>query len=51
MGKPNQNKLLCQLYVKHRMYAELREFKRVKPDKDRMSVKQKWAVIDGLLGK
>ena len=46
----SQNKLLIELYVKHRMYKELKEFKANQrlPKEDRMSNKQKYLIIKEL---
>ena len=49
--KKTQNQLLIELYVKHRMYKELREFKRSLklPKADRMTTKEKWTIINELV--
>jgi len=49
--RKSQNATLCQLYVKHRMYKELKEFKASSklPESERMTVKQKWVIISELV--
>lgn len=49
----NQNKMICELYVKHRMYDELKKFKAMAklPKSEQMTVKQKWAIINELIQK
>ena len=46
-----QNQLICELYVKHRMYKELREFKRSLKSPDPPTTMQKYLIIDQLIQK
>jgi hypothetical protein len=46
----SQNLLICELYVKHRMYKELREFKRSLKSPEPPTNQQKHLIIKELIG-
>ena len=50
-SRKSQNKLICELYVKHRMYKELREFKRSLKSPDPPTTQQKYLTIKQLIQK
>ena len=45
-----QNQLLCELYVKHRLYGDLKRFRKQKnlPKDQQLTAKQKWVIINKL---